>query len=110
MTEKEKIINDIIMHLKNEASEESVSVYLFGSYGKDTYSEESDVDLLLISKDPLLNINELVKKIYKKTVSLSKDMDILGYTYDEIKAKLTWSSFFNTIIQTGEVIYGKRIA
>lgn len=109
-TEKEKIINSIILSMRSQVDEEKVVVYLFGSYEKETYTEQSDIDLLIITKDPLLNVQNLVKNLYKKTACLSKDLDILGYDYEELKSKLSWSKFFNSIIDTGEVIYGKRIA
>jgi predicted nucleotidyltransferase len=109
MTEKEKIINKIITILNSLSNEKDISVYLFGSYSKEENSQYSDIGLLIISNNPALNIKKLLKDLYKKTVSLSKDLNILGYSYLELKSKLLWSNFFNNIIKTGEIIYEKRI-
>lgn len=85
---KEEIIEKIKV-IREELQEEYEieKLYLFGSYVKEETLEESDIDLIIIFKEGLINIER--QKIYNKlkerlTNLLGREVDILDF-YNGIK-------------------------
>ena len=95
-------LNDIVSNLKANYSPEKI--ILFGSYSDGTYTEDSDIDLLLIketNKHPIWRRVE-ARKASKAVIPI----DILVYTADEIKQILTdKSSFLIDVIKNGKILY-----
>ena len=81
----EKYIKEYITRIKPDLS--SCKIILYGSFVKGTYkSDESDIDLLVISKDfKDMDENERFDFLYKNTVGLPLDWHVYGFTPDEIK-------------------------
>lgn len=81
----EKYIKEYVTRLKPDLS--SYKVILYGSFVKGGYKpDESDIDLLVISKDfKEMDENARLDFLYKNTVGLPLDWHIYGFTPDEIK-------------------------
>lgn len=81
----EKYIKEYSARLKPDLS--SYKIILYGSFINDTYKPgESDIDLLVISKDFMnMDDDERLDFLYKNTVGLPLDWHIYGFTPDEIK-------------------------
>jgi predicted nucleotidyltransferase len=106
--------NEIISHIKLSLQHLNVNkVILFGSYTKGTQSEDSDIDLLVITNDNFVfesfaQKREIKLKIANALNSLRKfvDIDLIVQTkpmYDQF-IHLD-SGFKKEIINTGSVIY-----
>lgn len=81
----EKYIRKYIARIKADLS--SFKIILYGSFLKGKYKpDESDIDLLVISKDfKDMGENERFDFLYKNTVGLPLDWHVYGFTPDEIK-------------------------
>jgi len=96
----EKYIKEYITRLKPDLS--SCKIILYGSLTQDAYKPgESDVDLLIISKDfKKMNEDERFDFLYKKTVGLPLDWHVYGFTPEEIK-KISPLNTLSEAIRTG---------
>ncbi len=105
MVNKEQI-NNILKIITSNAEPEKV--ILFGSYAKNTYTENSDLDLLIIKKTNLprhLRALEL-RKLFR---GLKIPIDLLIYNQKEInKWKDIKSSFIAQVISEGILLYEKK--
>jgi len=90
-------------------------IILFGSYGTDKQSDESDIDLVVVlDKDFLpedynqkLDMKVEVRNCIQEQ-SFTKPIDLVVYTkkeYEELE--ILGTSFIKEIIQTGKVLYEK---
>ena len=106
--------NEIISNIKFSLQPLNVNkVILFGSYAKGTQSDESDIDLLVVTNDSFVFDSfaqkmEIKLKIANALNSLRKfaDIDLIVHTrpmYDRF-VELN-SGFKNEILRTGLVIY-----
>ena len=108
----EAIISDIVNNLKKL---DTKYIILFGSYASETYTDDSDIDLIVI-----LDSNEIPDTYEKRManklmvrnciyeLSRKKAIDLVVYTeaeYDLIKHSQT--SFYNEISETGKILYEK---
>lgn len=96
-----KIIKILVTSYKPER------VVLFGSAGRGDYSEDSDLDLLVI-KEGLDKITRQERSIKVNTLlPHNLPMDILVYTPYEIKKRLYLGDpFIKNILSEGRVLYG----
>lgn len=97
----EKYIKEYAIRLKPDLS--SYKIILYGSYVRGTYKPgESDVDLLVISKDfKKMDENERLDFLYKNTVGLPLDWHIYGFTPDEVK-KISPLNTLSEALRTGK--------
>ena len=73
------LFNDLLKELSNNV----VCVVLFGSYAKETFSKESDIDLLILTQK-----KEDLASIIRKTSSLhNKEINPLIFTLEEFKKR-----------------------
>lgn len=97
----DKIIN-IIADTENPDQ-----VILFGSYSRDSATEDSDLDLLII-KETTIPPNKRCRELRKKLRGLKVPIDLLMYTPSEINEwKETKSAFITKILENGMILYGK---
>lgn len=97
----EKIKNRIVPEVSPE------KIYLFGSYAKNDYNSESDIDLFIV-----MNNDKSLRKIQHKISSLLDDrtmpIDIIVYSQEKMeKRKDIIGSLPYRINQEGELIYEK---
>ncbi len=93
MVKKEcsKVIEKLKKHieaLSKELEFRLQKAVLFGSYAQNKATEESDIDLIIISKDfkgkNLFEISLLTKKLHEKLIdALDKPFDLLFYSPEE---------------------------
>ena len=88
----------------------SKRIYLFGSFAKDTYNEDSDYDFYIVVPDDAGNKIELSQKAYKSLRGVRKrPVDIVvGYesSFDERAKKNTLEK---VVKQEGVLLYEKWI-
>ena len=100
--EIKKIVNQIVEKYKPE------KIILFGSFAYGKPTKDSDVDLFIVKKT-----NEPRTKRHLKVDRMLLDrimpLDILVYTPQELKKRLSFGDFFiRNIIQQGKMLYGKK--
>jgi len=81
-------------------------IYLFGSYAYGNPTEESDIDLYIVTPDNINNFSEIYTKImvdlsYKKIFFI----DLLLSTESVFNSRKDKNIFEKTISQKGKVIY-----
>ncbi len=81
-------------------------VILYGSQARGTATADSDIDLVVISKDlgrfdPLERLEFLSRIAWK----LDAPIEVIGYTPDEVRGREGRSIFWDEISSEGKVIY-----
>ena len=80
-------------------------IILFGSYATKSFTDESDIDLLII-KNTSLPMNKRSGEILKLSRGMKLPLDVIVYTQEEVEK---WSgikgSFLHRILSDGKVIY-----
>ena len=99
-------IGKIIPIIQSIASPDQI--VLFGSYARGNYTEESDIDLLIIKKG-LKKGREIVNSIYRafldNEIRVSVDLLTIDYNrYIELNNEIGY--VYKTIKEEGKVIYG----
>lgn len=101
------IMQDIISRIKKICNPEKI--ILFGSYIGKNFTEESDIDILVILKDSKLPRYKRSIPINFELSNIIFPMDIIVYTEKEIDE---WSdvpqAFITSIISKGKIIYEKK--
>lgn len=106
--------NEIIIQIDNSLRHLDISkVILFGSYAKGTQSDESDIDLLVVTNenfiyDSFAQKMEAKLKIANALNSLRKfaDIDLIVHTKPMFEKFIQLnSSFKKEIVNTGTIIY-----
>ena len=100
-------IDKILPIIQSIASPDQV--ILFGSYARGTYTDKSDIDLLVIKKD-LKNgfgiIDSIYRALYENKINISVDLLTIDYNrYMELNNKIGY--IYKTIKEQGRIIYGK---
>jgi predicted nucleotidyltransferase len=85
-------------------------IILFGSCGRGDYSEDSDIDLLIIKetdKRPVERMREVYDMVYARDRYLA--LDPLVYTSQELAQWLESGDFFvQEIVREGKVLYERE--
>ena len=65
-----------------------LKIYLFGSFAKDTYTEESDFDFYIIVNDEIKNLKDLTTQAYRSIRKIKKrPVDIIVETESTFENK-----------------------
>uniref|UniRef100_UPI004056219D nucleotidyltransferase domain-containing protein n=1 Tax=Candidatus Electrothrix sp. TaxID=2170559 RepID=UPI004056219D len=112
MEDKREYLPEIVKNIKKA---DPYKIILFGSYATDAYSEDSDLDLLVVlnSWGIAKNYGEKMRNkllVRRKIYNLSKEIpiDLLVYTRGEYEVVLkSENSFCNEIKKTGKILYEK---
>lgn len=112
MKDNRKFIPEIIKTLKRI---NPFKIILFGSYANGIFSEDSDIDLIVVldSLEIAKNYDEKMKNkllVRRHLYDLSKRVaiDLVVYTKGEFEIISTnENSFYNEIKNTGEILYEK---
>jgi predicted nucleotidyltransferase len=78
-------------------------IILFGSISRKDFDDESDIDLIIVYNTKK-RFMERLKELYLRW-DIPKALDILAYTPDEFKKMTEESSFFQSVLRDGKVIY-----
>ncbi len=81
-------------------------VILYGSQALGTARPDSDIDIVVISKD-LANIDfpERLEVLSKATLHIAAPLEVIGYTPEEIAGREGKSIFWDEICTTGRELY-----
>lgn len=84
-------------------------IYLFGSYAKDTYNEESDYDFYIVVADDAGDRIELSQKAYKSLRGIRKrPVDIVvGYESSFVK-RIECETLEKIVKEEGGVLYAEQ--
>jgi len=114
MEDNRKYLPEIIRNIRRINPQK---IILFGSYASGVFSEDSDLDLVVILDSPEIakNYDEKMRNrllVRRNIYALSKrvPVDLVVYTkgeYDIISE--SGSSFYNEIKKTGKVLYEKTV-
>jgi predicted nucleotidyltransferase len=112
MEDNRKYLPEIIRNIRQI---NPYKIILFGSYASEVFSEDSDLDLVVVLDSPEIakNYDEKMRNklmVRRKIYELSRKVpvDLVVYTkgeYDIISE--SGSSFYNDIKNTGKVLYEK---
>jgi predicted nucleotidyltransferase len=97
-----------IYELKNEIisafkSLNPQKIILFGSTSRNDFDDASDIDLIIVYHTNKRFLERL-KELYLKW-NMPKAVDILAYTPDEFEKMTEESSFIDSVLKNGKVIY-----
>lgn len=87
-----------------------VEVILYGSCARGDYTDDSDIDIALITKCDRLEVKKYDDALAGIATALAmKYFAIVNFVclpYDEFVEKKTWYAYFRNIDREGEVLYG----
>lgn len=90
-----------ILKNKLKSVEDLEEAYLFGSFVKGDFSEESDIDLLLVGKQKFTAISKIIADLEKK---LGREINVIDFTKQELTSRLKKDDDFLKNIFSGEYI------
>ena len=110
----ERTINVVKLEAAKLASEliqdELVEVILYGSCARGDYTDDSDIDIALITKCDRLEVKKYDDALAGIATALAmKYFVIVNFVclpYEEFVEKKTWYAYFRNIDREGEVLYG----
>lgn len=110
----ERTINVVKLEAAKLASEliqdELVEVILYGSCARGDYTEDSDIDIALITKCNRMEAKKYDDDLAAIATALAiKYFAIVNFVclpYDEFVEKKAWYAYFRNIDRDGEVLYG----
>jgi len=106
-----KAVEQLRNRLVKELGEKIDSIVLYGSVAKNTASEESDIDILVVARDDERGLYDKISKI-RTQVDLENDTltALLYVTSEELEhyAKLG-SLFMKSVSEEGVILYDKGI-
>lgn len=110
----ERTINVVKLEAAKLASEliqdELVEVILYGSCARGDYTDDSDIDIALITKCDRLEVKKYDDALAGIATALAmKYFVIINFVclpYEEFVEKKTWYAYFRNIDREGEVLYG----
>ena len=101
----QKEISDIVSRLKNVYKPERIM--LFGSWARGDFSEQSDVDFLLVKRTKRRPLWRRVD--VRKIAGTDIPMDVVVYTPREFEElQESGSAFFREILKEGKILYEKE--
>lgn len=110
----ERTINSVKLEATKLASElmreDLVEVILYGSCARGDYTDDSDIDIALITKCDRMEVKRYDDALAGIATTLAmKYFAIVNFVclpYDEFVEKKTWYAYFRNIDLEGEVLYG----
>jgi uncharacterized protein len=104
-----ELINEIVKNLVNGLHPERI--ILFGSYAYGEPNEDSDLDLLIVTKASEVKGYQLAQKAYKSLNSLCLmiPVDLIVATQAEVTSKSTVpSSLISRAVHHGKILYERK--
>jgi len=96
--------------VRNLMQEDLVEMVLYGSCARGDYTEDSDIDIALLTKSDRLEVKKYDEKLAAIATELAmKHFAIVNFVclpYEEFEEKKAWYPYFRSIATEGEVLYG----
>ncbi|MBO5524490.1 MAG: nucleotidyltransferase domain-containing protein [Roseburia sp.] len=115
----EILVNDfIIENMKKEATDlvkmlmgkDLIKVILYGSCARGDYTQDSDIDIALITNCDRMEVKKYSDKIADISMQLAMEyfavVNFVCLPYAEFLQKKSWYLYFRNIESEGEVLYG----
>ena len=103
INEIEEIKNQLVSQLL------PVSIYLFGSFANDTYTEESDFDFYIVVDDDVKDMAEMTTRAYKAIRKVKRrPVDIIVGTKTRFETRKNMMSVENEVYKKGVLLYDTR--
>ena len=112
MTDKKlkKLLSDLQYELQSLLGEKLVKVILYGSYANKTFDEESDVDIMVLTKLTGIELKQIDEKVNKLVVEFSLKYDLLVSIFlkpaDEFYKFSEVIPFYKSVLEHGITLYG----
>jgi uncharacterized protein len=88
--------------------EQPEKIILFGSYAREAPTEDSDIDLLVISRSTLAR-RERENRLTRHLFGSGVPFDVVVLTPEEVEERLQSSgAFIREILSTGRVLYERQ--
>lgn len=112
MDEKtKKILEEVENRAKEIIGEKLVEVILYGSYARNDYDPESDMDVMLLVDDEEENLTEIDDLFTKIMLDLSLRYDVLVSiflkSYRQFNRYLNILPFYMNVRKEGITVYGR---
>lgn len=110
----EKIINIVKLEAVKMTSElmkdDLIEVILYGSCARGDYTDDSDIDIALITKCGRMEAKEYTEALASIATTLAMKyfvvVNFVCLPYEEFMEKKNWYAYFRNIEREGEVLYG----
>lgn len=73
----EKILKKIVIIYRNIYNQNLCDIYLYGSYARGDYNEESDIDIVAIVKGDRQELQDQLKEIWEAVSDLELDYEVV---------------------------------
>ena len=116
---RELLLNDeVISKIKSEVpeiikrlmKEDLVEIVLYGSCARGDYTEDSDIDIALLTKIDRIEVKKYTSELASIATEFAmKYFAVVNFVclpYDEFSEKKIWYAYFQNIEREGEVLYG----
>ena len=77
----EKLLKKIVIIYRDIYRQDLCDIYLYGSYARGDYTNESDIDIVAIVKGERQKIQDQLKKIWDIVSDLELDYEAVSYTH-----------------------------
>lgn len=98
---RKKAVEELLNTLKEQFSGRIQRVYVFGSYVRGDYDEESDVDILIVGD---ITLDDILNLIFKILIKYGVLLNVIVETPEEFE-KWKETSFHRVVLSEGVRIY-----
>jgi len=106
----DKVKNEAMNLVKNLMKSDLVEAILYGSCARGDYSEDSDIDIALLTQCDRTEVKKYEEALaYISTELAMKYFTVVNFVclpYQEFVEKRIWYAYFQNIETEGEVLYG----
>ncbi|ASJ08034.1 hypothetical protein A3L11_01855 [Thermococcus siculi] len=99
--EEKRAIEEFLGYLKEHFGERLYGVYLFGSYVRGDYTEESDVDILVVGD---LTLDDILDEVFRILMDYGVLLNVIVEKPEEFE-RWKGTSFHRTVLSEGIKIY-----
>jgi len=110
MSVTDQVLEEMVQAIVREVDPERI--YLFGSYARGEPGPDSDVDFLVVEREPFgperSRLNELTR-LYSALVHFHAPIDVLVYSRDEVARRRGWRNHvIARAMREGRLLYERR--
>jgi len=101
MEPRKRALDEFLEALRRNFGDRIERVYLFGSYARGDYDEESDIDLLVVGE---VSLDDLIDEIFTILMKYGVVLNVIVEKREEFER---WrdTSFHRTVIEEGVRVY-----